>query len=233
MGSMKRSMLSAAWAGGFALLFSLGTPILAGAGDSEIKLSSPPAAAKVQRIAMLPTVNRTSEVDAVKIFEDIFYERVKEMDKSKGLFLLPADVERILESHDALDRAYRLTDLWAAKDSLDAGAIGGMDTLLVADAILCAKISEWETKRFHNIGEGQSYTTIGLSFALFGIREKKPIWTKEVREQRLAPEIDLSSSAYGYDATGRYQNPNANQPPRAQDVVSDLIRSAFKKFPTK
>jgi len=233
MARVDRSTHTAAWAGACALLLALSSSIVVAAEGPEIKLDSPPAAAKALRIAVLPTANRTSEVDAVKIFDDIFSERVKEMDASKGVFLMPADVERILTSHDAVDRAYRITDVWASKGSLDSTAIGGLDSLLLADAVMCIKISEWETKRYYTIGEGQSYTTIGLGFALIGIRDRKPIWSKEVREQRLAPEIDLSSSAYGYDATGRYQNSSANQPPRAQDVVSDLIRSAFKKFPAK
>jgi len=233
MVGMKRSIHTAAWVLACALLLALSSPVLAAGKGSEIKLDSPPAASKALRIAVLPTANHTSEVDAVKIFEDIFSERVKEMDKAKAIFLLPADVERILASRDAVDLAYRITDVWAKRGSLDSTAIGGLDSLLVVDAVMCVKISEWETKRFHNVGEGQSYTTVGFSFALFGIRDRKPMWSKEVREQRLAPEIDLSSGAYTYDATGRLQSPSANEPPRAQDVASDLIRSAFKKFPAK
>jgi len=103
----------------------------------------------------------------------------------------------------------------------------------VADAVLCIKITEWETKRVHNVGEGQSSTTIGLHFALYGIRDKKKLWSKEVREQRLAREMDLTNSSVGYDETGRIQTPNANEPPRTHDVASDLVKDALKKFPNK
>ena len=54
-----------------------------------------------------------------------------------------------------------------------------------------------------------------------------------MREQRLTPEYDLSAGTVGYDATGRIQSSNVNEPPRVQDVASDLVRDAFKKFPIK
>src|SRR5439155_1878919 len=131
------------------------------------------------------------------------------------------------------DRALRVTDRWSKSGALDSAAVSGLDSSLVADAVLLIKITEWETKRFHNIGEGQSYTTIGLHFALFGIKDRKKTWSKEVREQRLAQEIDASSGMVSYDATGRIQSPNATDPPRVHDVASDLVRDALKKFPTK
>jgi hypothetical protein len=68
---------------------------------------------------------------------------------------------------------------------------------------------------------------------MFGIRDKKKMWTKEVREQRLAREIDVTNSSVGYDETGRIQTPGANDPPRVEAVASDLVREALKKFPNK
>ncbi len=197
--------------------------------DPEIK----PAAPKGLRVAVLPVVNRTGEADADKIMEDVLRERFKDVDRSKALFLMPADVERVLGDANKLDRASRVTEHWSDTGALDSTAIVGLDSLLIADAVLLIKISEWETKRVHNIGQGQSFTTIGLQFALFRIRDGKKLWTKEVREQRLADEIDLSSSTVGYDETGRIQTANANEPPRVHDVASDLVRDALKKFPTK
>lgn len=188
---------------------------------------------KLLRVAVLPVVNRSADVDAPKILGDVLGERLKEVNRSKGVFLQPGDVERTLVSQDALDRALRITDRWAKDGSLDSTAIAGLDSILVADAVLCIKIAEWETKRLHNIGEGQSNTTIGLHFTLFGIRDMKRIWSKEVREQRLAPEVDISTTSVGYDATGRIQSANVNDPPRVQDVASDLVKDAFKKFPIK
>jgi hypothetical protein len=200
--------------------------------DAEVKLDAPPAS-KGLRVAVLTVVNPTGEADADKIMEDVLRERFKDFDRSKAIFLMPSDVERLLADANALDRASRITDRWSRTGNLDSTAIGGLDSLLIADAVLCIKIGEWETKRYHNIGEGQSYSMVGLHFALFGISNKKKLWTKDVREQRLAREIDLSSATVGYDDTGRIQTPNANDPPRIHDVASDLVRDALKKFPTK
>jgi hypothetical protein len=36
-----------------------------------------------------------------------------------------------------------------------------------------------------------------------------------------------------YDATGFIQNKRASDPPRYEDVASDLVRDAFRKFPGK
>jgi len=214
---------------------STGLSVAAAAKDKSESQAKPEATPlpKSMRVAILPVVNRSSEVDAIKIMEDVLTERFKEMERSKAVFLLPADVERVLTSQDALDRAFHITDRWAKNGALDSTAVVGLDSILVADAVLCIKIAEWETKRFHNIGEGQSFTTIGLNFTLFNIRDKRKIWSKDVREQRLTPEYDLSSGTVGYDATGRIQSPGVNEPPRVQDVASDLVRDAFKKFPIK
>ena len=241
--NVKRSTVAAALAMAGAILLLPPAPGIAAepadmaaapAAEPEVKLeSAPKGGASALRVAILPAVNGTSEVDAVKILEDLLPDRLKEVDKSKAVFLMPADVERTLTSSNAMDRAYRITARWAKGGAVDSAALAGLDSIVVADAVMCVQIYEWESKRFHNISEGQSYTTVGLRFALFGIRDQKRIWTKEVREQRLADEIDLSAGAYSYDATGRYQNPSANVPPRIQEVVSDLVRSAFKKFPVK
>jgi hypothetical protein len=163
----------------------------------------------------------------------VLRERFRELDPKKAMFLLPGDVERVLADADALDRAWRVSDRWARTGTLDSTAINGLDALLIADAVMCVKVSEWETKRYHNIGEGQSYTTVGLQFVLYNIRDKKKIWSKAVREQRLARELDLSSATIGYDETGRIQTAKANDPPRIAEVASDLVRDALKKFPTK
>ena len=199
---------------------------------AEVKLDETPAS-KGMRVAVLPVVNATGEADVDKIMEDVLRERFSEMDHKKAMFLMPADVEPLLAGANALDRASRITNRWAKSGTLDSTALAGLDSLLIADAVLCVKISEWETKRYHNIGEGQSSTTVSLHFALFGIRDKKKLWSKDVREQRLAREIDVSSATVGYDDTGRIQTPNANEPPRIHDVASDLVRDALKKFPTK
>jgi len=215
------------------VLLAAGRASAAGAAkEPEIKLDAPPAA-RVLRIAVLPLANGTADVDADKIMGDVLQERFAETDHDKFLFLLPADVERILTGANAFDRAAQITDRWSRNGALDTTAIGGLDSLLVADAVLCIKITEWETKRAHNVSEGQSSTTIGLHFALFGIRDKKKMWTKEVREQRLAREIDVTNSSVGYDETGRIQTPGANDPPRVEAVASDLVREALKKFPNK
>lgn len=200
--------------------------------EPEVKLDAPPVS-KVLRVAVLPLVNATAEIDADKIMGDVLQERFAETDHDKFIFLLPSDVERVLSDANALDRALRVTDLWSKNGALDTTSVRGLDSLLVADAVLCIKITEWETKRAHNVSEGQSSTTIGLHFALFGIRDKKKIWTKEVREQRLARELDVTNSSVGYDETGRIQTPGANEPPRVEAVASDLVREALKKFPNK
>ncbi len=214
-------------------LLAAGAALAAGAEkEPEVKLNAPPAT-KGLRVAVLPVVNGSGDASADKIMEDVLREQFKEVDRSRAVFLMPGDVERVLNDANTLDQALAVTDRWSRNGLLDSTAVGGLDSLLFADAVLLVKVSEWETKRAHNISEGQSSTTVGLRFALFGIRDKKKLWTKEVREQRLAREIDLTSSTVGYDDTGRIQTAGANEPPRVQEVASDLVRAALKKFPNK
>ncbi len=199
--------------------------------EPAIKLDQP--AAKGLRVAVLPVVNGSGDADADKIMEDVLGEEFPKVEHARAVFLLPGDVERVLTDSHTLNRALQITTRWSKVGSLDSAAVAGLDSLLVADAVLCVKVTEWETKRVHNIGEGQSSTTIGFHFALFSIRDRKKLWTKEVREQRLSREIDLSSGTIGYDDTGRIQTANATEPPRVQDVATDLVRDALKKFPIK
>lgn len=201
--------------------------------EPEVKLDQAPAAPKGLRVAVLPIVNGSGEEDATVIMEDVLRDEFKLVDPARAIFLMPDDVQRVLDDLHADDRASRLTDRWSRNGTLDSTAIGGLDSLLVADAVLMVQISEWETKRAHNIGEGQSNTTISLHLALYRIRDKKKIWSKEEREQRFAREMDISSSTIGYDETGRVQTPKANEPPRVSEVATDLIRDALKKFPIK
>lgn len=201
--------------------------------EAEVKLDQAAPAPKGLRVAVLPVVNGSGEEDATVIMEDVLREEFKGVDPARAIFLMPQDVERVLGDFNAEDRADRLTARWARNGSLDSTAIVGLDSLLVADAIMLVRVSEWETKRAHNIGEGQSSTTISLHFALYRIRDKKKLWSKDEREQRLAREMDVSSSTVGYDETGRVQTPNANEPPRVHEVATDLVRDALKKFPIK
>jgi len=112
-------------------------------------------------------------------------------------------------------------------------AIGGLDSLLMVDAVLCLKISEWESRRVPVIGAGQSSSTVALSMAVFDIRSKARIWGKNTREQRFAAELDASSSHVNYDETGFIQRSSDSAPPRIEAVASDLVRDALKTFPTK
>jgi len=197
----------------------------------EVKVDLP-APTKGLRVAVLPVVNGTGEADADKIMEDVLREQFQEVPKERAVFLMPQDVERLLKDANT-DRAERVADRWSRYGVLDSTAVLGLDSLFVADALLLIKISEWETKRVHNVGEGQSSTTIGLHMALYRIKDKKKLWSKDPREQRLARELDLTNSSVGYDDTGRIQTPRANEPPRVEEVVSDLIREALKKFPNR
>jgi hypothetical protein len=231
-----RSIVPAALALSLTLLLPVAPRALATASAAdkapEVKLELP-AASKGLRVAVLPVVNGTSDADADKIMGDILRERFKDVAKEKAVFLMPGDVERILDDTNTLDRASRVMERWSKYGLLDSTSVAGLDSVLVADAVMMIKISEWETKRVHNVGEGQSSTTIGLHFALFGIRDKKKLWSKDIREQRLARELDLTNSTVGYDGTGRIQTPGANDPPRVEEVASDLVRDALKKFPNK
>lgn len=231
----KRSML-------LALLFALSLALpVAAAGETaapaakepEKAAPAPVPAPKGLRVAVLPVVNSTGEQEADPIMEDVLRDEFQLVDPERAVFLMPADVQRLLDDENAMDRAYKVTDRWAKYGTLDSTAVAGMDSLLVADAVMLVKVSEWETKRAHNIGEGQSSTTIGLHFALYRIHDKKKLWSKDEREQRLAREMDLSSATVGYDETGRIQTPGTTDPPRVHDVASDLVRDALKKFPNK
>ena len=224
-----------------AMLFVLSVPFLApmAAGETaapaakEDAKTAPAPAAKGLRVAVLPLVNGTGEQEADKIMEDILGDEFRLVDPARAVFLMPIDVERVLNDANASDKAYRLTDRWSKNGILDSTAVAGLDSLLIADAVMLIQVTEWETKRAHNIGQGQSATTIGLHFALYRIRDRKKIWSKDEREQRLAREIDVSSATVGYDDTGRIQTAGANDPPRVSDVATDLVRDALKKFPNK
>ena len=211
-----------------ALVLALAVP---GGARAKDKQEPPAAPVKPIRVAVLPLMNTTQETHANQVVGEALQEQLKSISGGAATFILPLDAERILSSQDAFDRAYRIAEKWSHDAKLDSTAIVGLDTLLVADAVLCVKISEWEIKRITVIGAGQSYTTVGLSFALFDIRTKKLLWKKESREQRLAPEYDVSSGQVSYDQTGTLQSRTTNEPPRPKDVATDLIRSAFKKFP--
>jgi len=223
------------------LCLLLGTVLLVGATGAftalaaektpDIKLDLP-ATTKGLRVAVLRVVNATGEQDANKIMEDILREQFQEVPKERAVFLMPSDVERVLSDANT-DRADRVATRWSRYGTLDSTAMVGLDSLLVADAVLLIKISEWETKRAHNVGEGQSSTTIGLHMALYRIRDKKKLWSKNPRDQKFARELDLTNSTVGWDETGRIQTPRANEPPRVDEVASDLVREALKKFPDK
>ena len=132
-----------------------------------------------------------------------------------------------------LDRAYVITERWGKSSTLDSTAVGGLDSLLLVDDVLCVRISDWESHVVHQIGAGQSNTTVGLSLALYDIRSKRLVWSRSPREQRFSQELDASSGAVSYDETGDIQNQSAIAAPRYQDVAGDLVRNAFKKFPQK
>lgn len=185
------------------------------------------------RVAIMPIINRSAELSATKIMEDIIHERLKTAQTDRVRFLQPTDTERILTSRNAIDRAERLNDRFSKYGTLDSTAVVGLDSLLQSDAILFVKVAEWENLRVSVVGKGESNTTIGLEFALFDLKSLKKTWAKAPREQRFAQEVDPSSGAVQYDETGYIQSRNVTDPPRYEDVASDLIRSAFKKFPDK
>jgi len=191
------------------------------------------AAGKPLRVAILPPVNRSAESLALDTINQALKAKVKALPPSKGTFILPDDAMRVLDQAGETDRALRLTERWSKDAVLDSTAISGLDSLLLADAILCVKVSEFEVKRVTKIGAGESYTTIGLEFALFDARDKKRLWTKAVREQRAAPALEGSVGSVSYDETGNIESRTANQPPRPKDVAEDLILAAFKNFPKK
>ena len=193
------------------------------------KAESPPA--KSIRVAIMPIVNGSADVGAPKIMGDILHDRLKEIQTERASFLQPSDTERLLEARNAADKIYTLNDKWSKYGTLDSTAVDGIDSLLTADAILFVKVSEWENVRVNQIGRGESNTTVGLQFALFDLGTRKRTWSKNPREQRFAQEVDVSSGAVNYDETGYIQSRKVTDPPRYEDVASDLVRSAFKKFP--
>ncbi|HET9941330.1 MAG TPA: hypothetical protein VFR25_09545 [Candidatus Eisenbacteria bacterium] len=195
------------------------------------KKKDDPPPAKSIRVAIMPVINGSAEVGAPKIMEDILHDRLKEIPAEQATFLQPTDTERLLEVHNASDKLFALNDKWSNYGALDTTAVGGIDSLLNVDAILFVKVSEWENVRVNVIGRGESNTTVGFQFALFDLATKKRTWFKEPREQRFANEVDVSSGAVNYDETGYIQSRKVTDPPRYEDVASDLVRNAFKKFP--
>jgi hypothetical protein len=183
------------------------------------------------RVAIMPVVNGSADVGAPKIMEDILHDRFKEIPAERATFLQPTDTERLLEVHNASDKIFALNDKWSNYGALDTTAVDGVDSLLTVDAILFVKIAEWENVRVNVIGHGESNTTVGFQFALFDLATRKRTWFKDPREQRFANEVDISSGAVNYDETGYIQSRKVTDPPRYEDVASDLVRNAFKKFP--
>ncbi|HTK69692.1 MAG TPA: hypothetical protein VL857_07800 [Candidatus Eisenbacteria bacterium] len=194
------------------------------------KKEDPPPAKSI-RVAIMPVVNGSAEVGAPKIMEDILHDRLKEIPAAQATFLQPTDTERLLEVHNASDKIFALNEKWSNYGTLDSTAVDGIDSLLTVDAILFVKIAEWENVRVNVIGHGESNTTVGFQFALFDLATKKRTWFKGPREQRFANEVDVSSGAVNYDETGYIQSRKVTDPPRYEDVASDLVRNAFKKFP--
>ena len=191
------------------------------------------APGKSLRVAILPFVNASPEIGATKMMDDIVREQVKKVDKSRAIFLPPADVERILTDRNKLESVYRITDKWGSTSTLDSTAIGGLDALLQVDVILLIKVAEWETHRVPVVGAGQSSATVALALAAYDVRTKARIWTKNPREQRFAAELDASSANVNYDETGFIQRKSDSAPPRIEAVAGDLIRDALKTFPNK
>ena len=189
--------------------------------------------AKSIRVAIMPIVNGSAEVSATKIMEDVLRDRLQEIPPERATFLQPTDTDRILSARNALSRAYAINDRWAKYGTIDSTSIAGNDSLLMVDAILCVKVSEWENVRVTVIGRGESNTTVGFQFALFDVKTMKRLWIKEPREQRFARELDITSGSVTYDETGYIQSRQTTDPPRYEDLASDLVRMAFKKFPQK
>jgi hypothetical protein len=184
------------------------------------------------RVAVMPIMNVTQEPLADQIVNQALQAQLSELDSARGTFLFSSDVQRVLSAHNQYYRAFAIAERWSKDGTLDSTAVDGIDTLLTVDAVLCARTTEWEVKHITVINAGQSYTTIGIQFALFDARTKNLLWKKDARLQRLAPEYDVSSGTVSYDATGTIRSRTTNEPPRPKDVANDLIRSAFKKFPT-
>jgi hypothetical protein len=190
-----------------------------------------PASVPSIRVAVLPPMNSTEEQGADRILEDILRDNLKKIEPARATFIFPNDVERALTDHDQLFRIDQVNEKWSRQSQVDSTGIGGLDTLLMVDAILVSNIREWENHRAAVVGTGASHTTVALSFALLDPRTKKVLWTKSPREQRFASEVDGASSNTQYDATGMIQRKSDNAPPRYEAVANDLTRDAFKKFP--
>ncbi|HEU4725859.1 MAG TPA: hypothetical protein VFU59_11260 [Candidatus Eisenbacteria bacterium] len=216
-----------------ALALAMGVSFALAPARSLAADEKPAAPAKALRVAVFPVENASPDLGAAKIMGDILREQLKRVPPEKATFLLPQDTERILSSRNELNRAYLLTERWSKHGTLDSTAVQGLDSLLMVDAILLVKVSEWENHRVPVVGAGESHAIVGLSFACYDVRTKARIWAKAPREQRFGQEIDPSSGSVSYDATGFIQNKRANDPPRYEDVASDLVRDAFKKFPAK
>ena len=183
------------------------------------------------RVAIMPILNSSPEVGAPKIMEDILRDQLKEVPAERATFLYPPDTERLLDQRDATERGNVLLNTWSDYGRLDSTAAAGLDSVVMSDAILFVKVSEWENVRVNTVGRGESNTTVGLQFAMFDLRTGKKTWWRNPREQRFAEEIDVSSGSVTYDETGYIQSRNVTDPPRYEDVAADLIRNAFKKFP--
>lgn len=208
-----------------------GLPGLAWGAATKEKKDAP--APKALRIAILPIVNGSEDVGATKIMEDVIRDRLKEVPPTRAIFIHPLETERVLMDRGEIGRAERINERWSKNGTIDSTAIAGFDSLLVVDAILCVKITDWTNQRVTVVGRGESNTTVGLAFSLFDIATMKEVWKKTPNEQRFADEIDPSSSNVAYDETGFIQSRGASDPPRYEDVAADLVRSAFKKFPEK
>jgi hypothetical protein len=182
------------------------------------------------RVAVIPFVNTSDEIGATKIMEDVLKGELKKIDAKRATFLWPADVERLLGDADQLARIDKLDEKFSQFGTVDSAGIG-LDSLLMVDAVLLVKISEWENHRVNVIGAGQSSATVALQFALFNPKTRALMWTKKPREQRFSAELDASSANVNYDETGVIQRKSDNAPPRYETVAADLVRDAFKKFP--
>jgi len=213
------------------LLAVLGMVALAPA--PSLAKNQPKGLKRPLRIAILPIINSSPELSATKIMDDVLREELQEVPKEQTVFLYPFDTERILTSRNELNRAYMLNEQWAKYGTIDSTAMAGLDSILLVDAILFARVNEWENHRVPVIGAGSSHTTVGFSFACYDVRTMKRIWKKNPREQRFGQEIDPTSGSVNYDETGFIQNKRATDPPRYETVAADLVRDAFKKFPEK
>lgn len=201
-------------------------PLVSYAKDQPIAPAGPSL-----RVAVIPFVNTSDEVGATKIMEDVLKAELKKIEAKRATFIWPSDVERLLGDADQTVRIDQLNERFSQYSSLDSAGVAGIDSVLMVDAVLLVKITDWENHRVPVVGAGQSSATVGLSFALYDARSKKLLWFKKPREQRFSAELDPSSANVNYDETGVVQRKSDNAPPRYETVASDLVRDAFKKFP--